>query len=529
MAHGITLDKLSRDVLAAIMEIVYASSPHSITAILSCNSTLYKVARPFMIRDCTLRLDLEQLPKTHRRIAAWLEDPSLSWVLPAMRSVTLRADAPVSVGPKRNFTKEELLKETAWDPFIALLSKLTNLVDVTFDCPVPIPPRLLRALEQYHPDVHLHILNWARLAPSTLADDPSEVALAESPLLRTIHANVLLDMRGHDFQLVAFERILARSPNLHSFRYKSRIPGGCCVWALDEEQMQERDRLCELFRAEPIRKPLKHVDINNMPPSMVARLAHFIDWSSVETLRGLLIGDELETLPWDASLFTSLEFIELRLDRVNRGSDLEQRQRTLHSLTDFLIVLPHIESFSIANLHEYQLLDTLLQHRGPQLRTLHVHEVELPSETYFIARRTFTSKEIVAIRTACPHLDDFALDLKGWPENEPDILHALAQFPAMRRLTLNVPLLHLPLDDIEDQDASETYEQAKMAWQAVAGEKMGRSLEELVVCFGEQAREIGRGRPASWVIEERRLRRCLTLRPHERDDRPGGKFVINHK
>ncbi|KAI4528327.1 A-alpha X3 [Schizophyllum commune Loenen D] len=523
MASHPTLDKIGKDILEIIIELVHVCSPRTVHAICLCNSVLYEAARPFTARECTLYLDSGSLQATQHRITAWLEDARLSWILTAIRSITLRAEPAIPFAMRKNPTKGELEKESTWSPLLALLSKLTSLANVTYDCPIPIPPFLLNALQESHSHVHLHIRNWTRTTPGALDDDPSEVALAESPLLRTLHASVRHGMRGWDFQWPAFKRIVARSPNLRSFKYSSRSVGGCCIYSLSQEEQENERRLRARFDVEPVQKAIVDVEISNLSPETVTALAPVVDWTHVETLRGLCIPDDLQVLPWDAAMFPLLSTVQLAFDRLTE-TDLpsEQRERTIDSVRAFLIALPSLQSLSVLDLHDMRPLEGVLRHQGHQIRALHIHEVESPSYTGLVLRHALTIDEIVAVGASCPHLIDFTFDLDGWPTDEDGICLALAQFPALRKLTMNIPLdfTDRHVYDLEDSKeyTNRNCEQARTLWYTLKKLKNGSPLEELVICVGEQDREIGKGRPASWVMEEQRYRRRFVLRPHERDD-----------
>nr|AAB41337.1 A-alpha X1 [Schizophyllum commune] len=531
MASDPALDKIGRDILDLIIELVHNCSPRTVHAICLCNSVLYEAARPFTIRDCTLNLNSDSLQTTQHRITAWLEDARLSWIHTAIRSITIRAEPAFPFVLRKKSDKGELEKESTWTPLLALLSKLTSLADVTYDCPIPIPLSLLASLQEFHPHVHLHIRHWTRTTVGTLDDDPSEMALAESPLLRTLHASVGHGMWGWDFQWPAFKRIVARSPNLRSFRYTSRSVGGCCIYTLTQEEREKEQRLRARFDVEPIQKAIEDVEISNMSPETVTALAPIVDWARVETLRGLCIPDDLQTLPWDASMFASLSTVQLAFDRLTE-TDLPsaERERTIDSVRAFLIALPSLQWLSVLDLHDLRPLEGVLRHQGHQIRALHIHEVEYPSYTGLVLRHALTMDEIVAIDSCCPNLTNFAFDLDGWPTDDDGICLALAQFHALRKLTLNIPLDFDRLEDGMEEPREligRNTRLAKKLWHTLKMLKQGNPVEELVICVGEQAREIGKGRPASWVIEEQRYRQCLRIASHDHDGTPDEVVVCD--
>ncbi|KAI5897020.1 uncharacterized protein SCHCODRAFT_02492901 [Schizophyllum commune H4-8] len=539
---------IDQDILALIVEKLFDCSPSSIPAVVSCNRMLYETARPYLARQICLRMDAEHLLETQHRIKDCLHDASLSWILSAVRSATIRADSQVSpfhINP----TVGELSKPSAWEPVINLLPTLGNLVDFTFDCPVPMPPALIFALHHAHPGSRLHVLHWKRPSPDTLFGDPSELALAESPLLRTLEADAWAGMRGADYQWPAFERIVGRAPNLDSFRWNCRHIGGCVVYGWSAEEAHERQVQKDRFCVQPIRKAIKSVDCAGLTSHSIAAWASFIDWSRVEHLRGLHITNHgIDLL--DASVFAALKSLELTLGIYIHDLEDDQVTGMRNIITDFLVALPPLESLSLTNLHDHRPLEAALLHHGPHLRTLHLHEVELPTRP----RRTLTAEDVAVISAMCPQLSDFALDIDRTPTHthEDDICARLAQLPALRKLTLHLdlglkrfcgPSMFDAFDRLvaagQAAERGETREvdgslrayvrlenyHAEEAWLFLKERKVGTPLEKLVICVGEQYRDLGAGHPANWVIQEQSLRQHFKVLPHERDDRPNEVMI----
>ncbi|KAL1692498.1 hypothetical protein GGG16DRAFT_123983 [Schizophyllum commune] len=539
---------IDQDILALIVEKLYDCSPLSIPAVVSCNRMLYQIARPYLVRQICLRMDAEHLLETQHRITDCLHDSSLFWIISSVHSVTVRADSQVSLS-HINSTVEKLLKPSAWGPVIDLLSTLGNLADFTFDCPIPMPPALISALQDARPELGLHVLHWKQPSPDTLFGDPTELALAESPLLRTLEADTWTGMRGADYQWPAFERIVSRAPNLETFRWNCRHVGGCVVYGWSAQEAHERQVQKDRFRAQPILKAIKSVDCTGLTPHSIAAWTPFIDWSRVEHLRELHIRNHGNDL-LDASVFAALRSLELAVGIYHHDLEDDQVTRMRNIIADFLVALPPLESLSITNLPDHRPLEAVLLHHGPHLRTLHLHEVELPTRP----RRTLTVNDVAIIGAMCPHLSDFALDIDRTPTHthEDDICARLAQLPALRKVTLHLdlglkrfcgPSMFSAFDRLvaagmraeggktREVDESlrayvrlENYH-VEEAWLFLKERKVGTPLEELIICVGEQSRDIGAGHPANWVIQEQSLRQSFKVLPHERDDRPNDVMI----
>ena len=67
----------------------------------------------------------------------------------------------------------------------AIIPKLSNLKSVTFRSEHNISMQLLRALENHHPQCHLHIRDY-RNTPGSHSTNPTEISLENSPNLRSI-------------------------------------------------------------------------------------------------------------------------------------------------------------------------------------------------------------------------------------------------------------------------------------------------------------------------------------------------------
>ncbi|KAL1744997.1 hypothetical protein HDZ31DRAFT_37347 [Schizophyllum fasciatum] len=522
---------IDEDVLGIIFEMVHQASPRSILAIMLCNKRLHMVARPFSVRHLLLDMHSYRRAETQCRILRLLEDDS-SWARAAIRTITARATLHGATVMRSALIASWLAQPSEWVQLVSLLSLLPKLVDFIFDCPSPMPLCLISALQELQPQASLHVRHWTRESPDIPFDYPPELALAESPQLRTLDADVWYGMREADYQWPAFVRIISRAPNLHAFGWRRRHVGGCVMYSTSYEDAAIRNNERKRFRVQPTKKAIKSVDHASLDSYALRALAHIVDWAKVESLRELQLENNA-AIQLNPEALSSLSTLEVRMP-VCTDEDDPQRRQTVNRLSHFLALLRPLECLSIMNLHDLRPLQAVLLHHGPRLRKLHLHEMELPIGNG-PTRRTLTPEQLAVINRACYCLEDFALDLDRTPAHtyEDDVCAALAQFPALRKLTLHLDL-GLGRFTHRERVCAEAYtplnaSHAVEAWHFVQQRKVGVPLEELVVCVGEQDRELGWGYPATWMVREHDERRYFRVIPHERDDRPGEVIVQTHR
>ncbi|KAH8817746.1 hypothetical protein DL96DRAFT_1623229 [Flagelloscypha sp. PMI_526] len=190
---------MGMDVLTEITRFVHDSSRPDVFNLVRVNRLLQNVARPFIVRECALNFEVDEILSSHARILRWLTPDSQDhWVLSKIRRLSVFG-TPGDAGLRKEVdvlfdSKQKLIsRKEKWEPIVRLIPALRNLVHFTFACPRDrIPCELLQVLEESHPQVRLSIRHWEAGAgrdASNIELHADDVALARSPLLRNIEMN----------------------------------------------------------------------------------------------------------------------------------------------------------------------------------------------------------------------------------------------------------------------------------------------------------------------------------------------------
>lgn len=500
---ALTLDDIAPDVLAVIILMLHDSSRKTIFSLLRANRSLYNATIPFVVRDSALDFSPEGLEETNSRIDRWLSSPD---VLKSIRKLTIHG------------TNDAAPNDDKWHSLVKLFRALTGLKQVCYDCLEPFPVPVLDALHSHHPTVRLDIDCWIRRSPDTpFGGDPSELALAQSSILRSLNAHLFSSWSfpGLDLQRPAFMRIVTLAPNLESYRYSTWDIGGCLIYTSSEEELAKQNRLAEQFRVHnPVeRKVFTAIhDEAKLGSDFLYDLA-FVDWSKLHTLSGVSLGQKFIEHPVDGSVFKSLKSLSVNLSWMER--------ELAHKFDAFFASVPPLESLSILGHIEQVSLPLLLTHHGDTLQTLQLHE----DESWTI-RRTLRLEELMSIRDACPQLQNFVFDIERTVsgEREREIYSLLSTFSPLRKVDLSLDM-GLPIysscrnGDPEAIEAWQAYKELdeaalKEIWHSIGGKR----LEKLTVRVGKEDREMV-GFPPEWYFYEQRGWGRFTLTPHERDDR----------
>ncbi|KAK7443557.1 hypothetical protein VKT23_015730 [Stygiomarasmius scandens] len=374
----------------------------------------------------------------------------------------------------------------------------------------PMPVNLIDTLHSSQPNIQLHIQNWTRKSIDTPFGDPGELALANSPILRTIHASVY-DGNQIDLQEAAFMRIVALAPNLESYNWSSHSTGGCIVYRLPGRSHPEEVRLRKEFDVgQPVKKVLKAICIDQNVLS-VKDQARIVDLSRLERLEGVHLNGNVDVGLGD--VFSSLKFLDVKIRAW--GTEISPE-----SIQGFLCSLPSLEGLSILDGLKYINLNGLMSYHGPTLQTLHLHETE--DTNLQDPRKTLSLDDLCLIRDSCPHLYNLGIDIsyiRADPQ-ESEVYASLSTFGNVRSLTLNYDLgigfcssfhqvaVGCQQEGIKHQinalidKSSNVFAKLEAIWAEAAGPK----LKEMLIQVGKQDREMGKGRPPHWVTYEQNMR-----------------------
>jgi len=156
--------------------------------------------------------------------------------------------------------------------------------------------------------------------------------------------------------------------------------------------------------------------------------------------------------------------------------------------------------------YSQQFLPDIIDSRGASLKSLSLHDEEVPSE--YNQRTPLSAGDLTEIGTKFNGLEALALDVNiseehTWPE---DVIGALASpmFSSLKKLTV-FSLIGIAGWDERGGALATTEEDVK----SLALSLSATSLEEIMVQIGEK--RIVRGYPASWVLWEADHRKTVTM------------------
>ncbi|KAJ3807564.1 hypothetical protein EV368DRAFT_50943, partial [Lentinula lateritia] len=514
---------------------VHDVSKHSLLSMICANRTLYDITLPIFHRSCVMDYSPDLQRDTIARVESWLENGSK--MLSFIRHITVKG-----IPPYWRLRRDESIQApdtTKWTSLVQLLSRLSYLASFTFAYSEQMPLVLLDALHHHHPSSHLHIQNWTRIAPDTPFDDPAEDALANSPCLRSLHGHFITGTGPvADFRFSAFDRIAKLSPNLEAISRTSRSAGGCVMYLRPMNQLYAQNLESKKFEVDaPTRKCIKSLQMDHIDGKALKELSSCTQLDRLISLTNIRPSLDFLCLAGTDPAYhlPALKQLDVRLLTMPRGFD--QIEEMVDAFCIFLASSGPLESLSVVlktSRSWEPILSVILVHHAHSIRTLSLHQVE--SSKGESMRSCLTIDQLADIRSSCPHLTNLALDIDRTLEGKSECAYytVLRQFTNLCELTIHMDLgiafLASPSEEQQEGDRrtklaaySEADENFAMeVWKEVSkrdGAEFAR-LRELVLCLGEQNRQIGKGYPAPWVIDEQSRRQWVRVRRSERDDRP---------
>ncbi|KAK1218311.1 hypothetical protein PQX77_019003 [Marasmius sp. AFHP31] len=548
----LTLDDLSAEILTEIFELIHDTSRHTIFSLLRVNKRISDAALPFAYRELSFDFTLHHTDPTDPHPPGILPPECAIWK--ATRKVTVHSSFTGLWKGEEQFNDPRLrdegyhdpfsphrvdeVNQAKWKPLVDFLSRLTGLREVVFDCAERVPITLLQHLESRHPFCHLHVRKWTRLRSDVKVGDPYEEALARSPCLRSISARFVLHNAAStlDFNDVAFQRILALSPNLEELRYSS--------WATTEYAgVAEIAMEMKKFEVErPVRKTrMRKIKWGVMYHGLLIlrRWESFFDLRTIETLELGQVYTDTEWLDYaiDHGIFSGLKHLSFVIADFPVFSPQLQRFRT--TLGAFLTSLNPLESLSITGYHGHIDLPSILLHHGPNLRSLSLHQIARTDEPRYLLSRG--DLELIYSEALC--LTHLGIDVNRTIDpkfNEMVTYTVISIFPSLRRLTIYYDLgKHhpwfeylsrglLPADELARktfgaEEFGEVYSTidrnfAKDVWFAVQGDSR---LEELILYAGPPDQDEFGPEEYPFIpegLEGRCVRKVVRVSRNERDD-----------
>lgn len=536
------------------------------------NKHFYAAVQLVAHRRKTITYTPDTLQDTQKQIQTWLKDPL---VLRNIRQLTLtgHVNQPLALFGEPKPEPADLTP--MWAPLVKLVTNAPRLVKVNFSFrSAAFPLTLLEALQTYHPHVKLYI--WKSHRDEELDHtDPAEQALAKSPILRGIKANAWIHGGGTtiDLRIAAFQRIVANAPNLQ-FASIAQGHSGCVIYRQGpENEARKKEAAAKFFlnsrgpNTSVRRLTLDGFSLSKATLTQWGKCVSLPHLEDLKCSRGLPESTYFEVAP---ALLTNLKHVSLNLSNASGYPEIPPL------VEGYLSTCAPLETLSLWSWKGVVSISTILKHAS-SLKTLELHERETLS---LHSRRGLLSFEDVRrIRTECPRLEDLTLDMDredgDWQkdlDHHKDMLQEIAQFgKRLRRLQIYLDLGvanqiagsdgHVTARQVRDTDdqgnmgsdlddgmaavdgpTSSSEEQvyrgpfsppsrAEMQkhgaelWKIIFGDPTRTGPRELDIKWGEWERKLGSGYPQRWVLWEQRKRKCVTVRPEERDDRAGEAMV----
>ncbi|KAH8817889.1 hypothetical protein DL96DRAFT_1623644, partial [Flagelloscypha sp. PMI_526] len=415
---------------------VHDNSRAGIFSLLRVNKLFHHVALPFIVRECALCFDVEDLDSSHARIERWLEaDSPDAWVIAKIRYFTVFG-TPDNGVVSYDEAEYKVAQKMKWSPVLRLIPFLRNLHHFTFACPQDrIPVKLLRALKRNHARVTLSVKHWGLgegRNTTRLAIDPDEIALIRSPLL---HGIQLDHQETGEVEYVVLQWIVAHS---HSHHLTSLVisppPEGTAKKRIDlwmREHIFAR-RVSSVFTMPSDLPKHKFHRLHLLPCSetfadfciQVAEPTSLIDLQCFFPLAHLIKPETFHQL-------TALCQLVLRV------GDSKIDDEVITQLEGLLVSCGPLESLTLSSPSPLnQVLPVIAEHHGSSLLSLTLLHTPLNTENYDVVPPS--ASDIRFLKKCCPRLQQLGVTTaRGQALTE--TLEGLSGFASLADLTLVLP------------------------------------------------------------------------------------------
>ncbi len=179
------------------------------------SKTFYALAQVVRQRhqsfDFNEEISYPEAVKSVEYMRSLTNDPKNIWILNSIRTIRIWSSLPPL--PASGLVED---KSERYQPIVNFIKKIARLTAFIFECHQQLPICIISTLSKCHPTVHLHISNWTRINDVMYHNDPTELALATCPNLRSLSAEFHKLPPKFDFRPEAFRRIVATSPHLET-------------------------------------------------------------------------------------------------------------------------------------------------------------------------------------------------------------------------------------------------------------------------------------------------------------------------
>ncbi|KAF7531828.1 hypothetical protein G7054_g8513 [Neopestalotiopsis clavispora] len=340
----------------------------------------------------------------------------------------------------------------AWQPFARMIARLSRLEDLVYSCADQVPPCLLAALHQHHPQSRLHVHTFCLRSLLQKYDeirdiDPDEYTLITSPCLYSIvlYTSAGYITTGHiNYNREAlFAMVSGVSPGLKYVRTKFESCGNSpyVLRAVREGRPEWRGFFMNNEGMEHSQGQLEGIsiigqsDMAGLCPSDWARVTDFHNLRSLELLAMALTPGSLDALL--VCMDSSKQLRQLQRLSLEIDTDAISLTGLEARLAEFLERLPPLEELVISGPYGPQILSAITQHHGASLRKLELMPCEEgPRDS--CAPTVDLRSQVYELQEHCPNLRQLTLMLprsKG-DEQELALYRALGRFKFLTHLSI---------------------------------------------------------------------------------------------
>lgn len=534
------------------------------------NKSCYNATLPFIYRNLTikvssrasLRRDVEQLRENDlsQKRLEYLRHLKLQGQMPLLEKHTreelplIRDVSDVCAEPDETSTNDSRVPQFhtvfagdhdeagpdesshAWSPVVSLISSLSHLMDLIYECKNQFPPCLLQALHRHHPACRLDIRTFRFRSLRKPNTDPNELALVTSPCLHSLSVRYITrDEDGNDdYNEEAVMRAVASTPNLKHVNMLgcsaadspglyfsediARVPWKGFIPPL--EKFQIRSLISLAFYG--------YHDITKEKMDVWSR------YTDLSKIQSLIVSDVSDaTIFIDSAgdaLFKSLKHLNIHFQREH--DDLTFTSGVLA----FFWSLSSLTTLSLRGSLNWSLILKILERHGLTLKELKV-----------LACEDLIHTDILSIRHSCPLLATLQLTIKRFKSSwhETQCYEALGTLSSLTKLTIHLdcstPWRRNPPSGDEDDFHRQLYKTglispvynshvrdalinsaideslAREIWEIISKDKPGRPLASLRIASSGGAIFAG---PCLDTVSERirHMSRSFLHTRSERDD-----------
>ncbi|KAF2684989.1 hypothetical protein K458DRAFT_366493 [Lentithecium fluviatile CBS 122367] len=437
--------------------------------------------------------------------------------------------------------------DLAWAPVVSLLRAIPHLKDLVYDCRSQIPPSLLSALREQHPQCRLHHLTF-RFRTLLWGDPyPYEMELATFPSLYRVKLTCAWrDTDGDDdFNLEAMMELVAGlAPNLKEVIVLDLHPIGSWHYYRPRESWKGLPGFTGKAMGSLTSLSLKGFPPQKFP-TLLQNWARHTDFACLRHLAICNSGLSGEAMEWVAQnhSFPRLRTLIVHLTRDDR---YHERPHYSENAISFFQAFESLEELSIHGPIDSHIMDAILSQHGQTLKKLSLRPFEeLMDYDHGRDRRDipmeFTKDHILQIQAQCLVLEELAIPVKRNKSSasEVEMYRCFNEIKSLRFLFLILDCSNLrvcrdstynpqfnkedqkPVDDrylLKRGTIKETFINcavdealARSIWKTISQNKRGRQLERLKLWtkgggeYGGSAyrsfSEVVRNLSRSWLIE----------------------------